>query len=112
MPTLTTPPKPAQVLPLGTAAGMLARSGRVCAQVLKEARRLSALSIYNADFGRLLSRATELLDEIDELLVTVHPEWYPREFAMAADLHRTLEQLEAAIPAGFRGRPVAPVTRG
>jgi hypothetical protein len=102
------PRKPAHVVPLGQAAVMVACGGRVCAQVLKEARRLSGLSIYNADIGRLLSRACELLDEIDELLVTVQPEWYPKEFALAAELHRTLEQLQAAIPPRFRGRAVAP----
>jgi hypothetical protein len=106
MPTLTTPRKPAHVVPLANSAGMLARSRGVCAQVLKEAHRLSGLSIYTADFGRLLSRASELLDEIDELLLTLHPESNPSEFAMAAELHRTLEQIQASIPARFRGRPV------
>ena len=89
------------------ANGSLARKAEICAKILAEARRLVRIGQLGAPLNQLVFRACELLDDLDEVLVALHPARNGGEFAMAAALHRELEQIQAAIPVPNRGRPPA-----
>jgi hypothetical protein len=80
---------------------------RVCASVLAEARRLADSGNFGPLLNQLVARACELLDDVDEILVTLDPVGEASGFATAARLHRELEQIQALIPTRWRAR-VAP----
>lgn len=85
----------------------LARKADICARILAEAHRLVRMGQLGAPLNQLVFRACELLDDLDEVLVALHPARNRVDFAAAAALHRELEQIQAAIPDQNRGRPSA-----
>jgi hypothetical protein len=82
----------------GTAVDFDRKAG-LCASVLVESTRLSRDGRQGAPLRRLIARACELLDELDELLVTLRPSRDSREVATAAVLHRELEHVQDAVAA-------------
>jgi len=54
-----------------------------------------------------VARANELLDDADEMLLALDPPSDSRAFAAAAEAHRQLEIVEAAITAMRRFGPAA-----
>jgi hypothetical protein len=80
----------------------LARKADLCAEVLAEARRLVRIGRFGAPLNQLVFRARELLEDLDEVLVALHPARNAGEFSAAAALHRELEKIQAAIPAPGR----------
>jgi hypothetical protein len=83
--------------PAGDAHPDLARKTDICGKVLAGARRLSDASRFGAPLVQLASRAGELLDDMDEILVALDPVANGPSFAIAARLHRELEHIQAAI---------------
>lgn len=79
----------------------LAHKADICAKVLAQAHKLFHGGQLEASVGPLLLRAADLLDDIDELVLPLHPIRNVEEFALAARLHRDLESAQAAI-AAFR----------
>jgi hypothetical protein len=75
------------------------RKANVCDEILTEARRLTRAGRFEAPLNQLIARACELLDEIDEILVTLRPSRDGREFGAAAALHRELEFVQDAFSA-------------
>ena len=86
-----------------TASDSLERSAHICATSLAEAGRLVRMGQWGAPLDERISRACDVLDDIDDVLVTLCPQQNGAEFATAAALHRELEQIQAAIP--VLGRP-------
>jgi len=82
----------------------MASKARICANVLTEARRLADAETFGPLLNQLIARACELLDDIDEILITLDPVGDAGNFATAAALHRKLEQIQAIVPARWRGR--------
>ena len=76
----------------------------ICARTLVEAARLVRLGQLGPLLEQRISRACEVLDDIDDVLITLSPERNGAEFATAAALHRELEQIQAAIPVPLRKR--------
>jgi hypothetical protein len=74
------------------------RISNVCGEILAQARRLVASGNCGTPLNHLLSRATELFDELDEILVVLDPQHDVNDFALAAVLHRELEQLLSLAP--------------
>jgi len=87
-----------------SANGPLAHQVDMCASILTEARQLVRIGQFGAPLKQLVFRACELLDDMDEVLLALHPVRNSGDFAVAAALHRQLEQIQAAIPAARRGR--------
>jgi hypothetical protein len=69
-----------------------------CANSLREARRLIAMRSYGALLNQLLARTFDLFDEIDELLLGLHPTNDHEAFARIAALHRQFEEIQSLIP--------------
>ena len=86
---------------------VLSAKGKRCAGTLAQAGTLARAGLFGARLDRLIDRAHDLLDEMDEVLALLHPARNPAAFSMAAQLHRELEQVQSAIPAADRGRPSA-----
>ena len=84
----------------------LARKANICSKVVAEARRHVQAGRFGAPLGQLFARACELLEEMDELLVSFRPERDWREFAMTAALHRQIEEIQSATSA-HRRNPMA-----
>jgi hypothetical protein len=84
--------------------GDVARKAEICEDALEEARKLADGGARGPLLDKLVARASELLDEIDEILVTLDPTVNGQPFAIAATLHRRLECVEAAIAAQGRAR--------
>jgi hypothetical protein len=78
------------------------RKAKVCASVLTEARRLTDQTRFGPLLNQLVARACELLDELDEILISLDPLRDGDDFATAAMLHRELEHVQAAIAAQWR----------
>jgi hypothetical protein len=95
---------------VGCASGGFARKSGICADVLVEAHRLARDGRFGAPLRQLVARAYELLDELDELLVTLRPTGNSREICTAAALHRELELLQHVIAARQPDRGSAPDT--
>ena len=74
-----------------------AHNADICGKVLAEARRLSDARRFGAPLVQLASRAGEILDDMDEILVALDPLRNGPSFAIAAKLHRELEYIQAAI---------------
>jgi hypothetical protein len=89
---------------MSDAKGPLARKADICAKIFDEAKRLVRIGEFGEPLDHLVFRACELLDDVDEVLVALHPVRNASEFATAAALHRELEQIQAAIPVPSRGQ--------
>jgi len=81
--------------------------GRICSDVLSQARRLAASGNFGGPLNHMLSRATDVLDDLDEILVVLDPKRDPNDFALAAALHRELEHVQSLIPGRWRLRTTA-----
>jgi hypothetical protein len=81
----------------GAAHFGLAPKADICAEVLAEARRLAQSDQFGALLSQLVARASELLDDMDEILIALDPTRSAPSFAIAAKLHRELEYVLAAI---------------
>jgi hypothetical protein len=88
---------PSKRLMPGAAGTELERKVDVCGKALAEARHLVRRGRSDALVGQLIARASELLDDMDETLVALHPTRNAVDFAAAATLHRELEQIQAEI---------------
>jgi len=75
-----------------------------CDAVLARARQVSAAGSPRGRTAPLVAFARELLDDLDDHLVALHPVRDAAAFALAARLHRELAWIEAAIPRE-RSRP-------
>jgi hypothetical protein len=84
--------------------GRFASKAVTCSDVLKEARKLVQVGNFGDPLRKLVSRACELLDDIDEILVVLEPASGGREFGKTAMLHRQLEEIEAAIASQKRSQ--------
>ena len=71
------------------------RQADVCATVLNEGNRFFGASVQGPAYSALLTRARQLLDELDEALLYVNHLQDRSTFERAAALHAGLEQLEA-----------------
>jgi len=77
----------------------------LCARLLAKARWRARLGRFDARLVEWVYLASDLLDDLDEVLLTAHRSRDERYFAIAARLHRKLEQVQAAIPPAKRVRP-------
>lgn len=75
----------------------LARKSALCAKVLDEARKLALIGALGAPLNQLVQRAGELLDDVDEMLVALHPAGSKRPLATTAALHREFEDVQAMM---------------
>ncbi len=87
--------------------GAIATKAAICGDVLDEARKLSQPGRHGPALHQLISRACDLLDEIDEMLVALDPISDGFPFAAAAALHRQLEHLQAGMTAERRAQAAA-----
>jgi hypothetical protein len=95
----------------GEASTVTQKAG-IATSVLAEARRLAERGDFGALLNQLVSRASELLEDIDEILIALDPLRDERDFAAAAALHRELETIQAAIPTQRReGRALRRIMR-
>lgn len=69
---------------------------------LAEARRLVELKMFGMSLRRTLRRAGDVLDAIDEVLVTLSPDRDHEAFAQVCALHRELESIQAQLPREYR----------
>jgi len=97
---------------IGVTEVAVARKAHACDRILAEARRLVRTRQLGPPLDQSLLRACELLDDIDDMLVALHPALNDEEFAMAAALHRDLEQIQALIAARHRVRMSMPAPVG
>ncbi len=81
--------------------------GEACQSLLDRAQRLIALGDFGARLQGIVHTASDVLDDIDETLLSRHPVLHAADFAMVAQLHRRLEEVQAAIPPHSRTRPPA-----
>jgi len=77
----------------------------LCDVLLVEARSRIRIGKFDARLDELVFLAGEILDDLDAVLVQLDPLYDSSEFAVAARLHRDLEQVQSAIPSSNRGRP-------
>jgi hypothetical protein len=75
----------------------LASKADICAKVLAEARKLSLAGQFGTLPNQLVARAGELLDDIDEILLTLDPARNRPSFAIAATLHRELAYIQSTL---------------
>lgn len=75
-----------------------------CGDVLRNAGHLLDTGRSESEAHRLLGRAVDLLDELDETLIALDPVRDTGTFALAATLHRDLEYLQAALATRRRAR--------
>ncbi len=80
----------------------------MCASILSDAQRLVRIGQFDTRLNQFVYHACELLDDMDEVLVSLHPVRDAADFTTAAGLHRVLEQIQAAIPSVNRARPATP----
>ena len=102
-------PFPAAITPRRVAPnpGLAADDGlphksEVCRGALAEAGRWVTTGMFGPLLRRLLARACDLLDDIDEGLIVLDPASDHDAFARAAALHRELESVQSRIPPAFR----------
>ena len=81
-----------------------------CAKILVEAQRLVRIAEFSFQLNQLVLRACEILDDIDEILFTLHPVRNSADFAKVAALHRDLERIQEALrhPVRTHTRATAP----
>lgn len=58
--------------------------------------------MFATTLGRLLVRASDPLDEIDEILIGLNPGPEHDAFARVALLHRELEEVQSLTPPDYR----------
>lgn len=85
-------------------AACVPRVAIACDAVLARARQVSAAGSPRGRTAPLVAFARELLDDLDDHLVALHPVRDAAAFALAARLHRELAWIEAATPRE-RSRP-------
>lgn len=90
--------------------GVFAERAAHCAALLARAERLIGHPGGDARLCELVHGAGDCLDDIDDVLVALHPLRDAGCFADAARLHRDLARVLAAIPRSQRVRP--PRARG
>jgi hypothetical protein len=90
--------------PNGDATRAFEQKAQTCARILGEAEKLARIGALGAPLLLLVFRANDILDDLDELLLTRHPLRDKAAFAEAAALHRQLERIQAAIPSSIRGQ--------
>jgi len=78
-----------------------------CSRALSEARGLVAAAAFGSTLTDLLARACDVLDEMDEVLITLNPRLHRGAYLHAAELHRALEEIQALLPRHLRGLPRA-----
>lgn len=64
-----------------------------CRVAFHEARRLALIGAFASPLRKLVATAEELLDDLDDLLLALHPVRDAGEFARAASLHRAMDEL-------------------
>ena len=89
---------------IGITEAAVARKAHARDRILAEARRLVRTGQPGSPVDPALLRACEPLDDIDDMLVVLQPALNDEEFAMAAALHRDLEQIQALIATRRRVR--------
>jgi hypothetical protein len=75
----------------------LASKADICAKVLAEARKLSLAGQVGTLPNPLVVRASELLDDMDEILLALDPVRNRPSFAIAATLHRELAYVQSTL---------------
>jgi len=76
-----------------------------CSRALTEARRLVSAATFGSTLSGLLARVCGMLDEMDEILITLNPRLHREAYLNAAELHRALEEIQSQLPRQFRGLP-------
>jgi hypothetical protein len=76
----------------------------LCSSVLQVARSLAVAGTYGPALVRLLARASDLLEDIDEFLVALNPLRDGEAYLRAAELHRSLEAIQTRLPRPMRTR--------
>ena len=74
------------------------RRADLCSSALAEAYRLAIRPMFGPRVGQLLARSCELLDEMDEVLIALHPAREPDAFVGVTALHRKLEEIQSLVP--------------
>lgn len=74
----------------------------LCSTALREARGLATSCAFGPMLGRLLARACDMLDRIDDVLIGLSPGRDCDAFVRAAALHRELEQIQSMVPREHR----------
>lgn len=87
-----------------TFRGEALRKADLCAAVLNEGSRFFGASVQSPAYGTLLTRARQLLDELDDALLYVNHLQDRSTFERAAALHAGLEELEARCASATLGR--------
>ncbi len=77
---------------------------RYCSDILREAGRVLQAGRSESRVQRLVNRAVDMLDELDETLIALDPIRDGGTFALAAALHRDLEHLQSALATHRRSR--------
>lgn len=80
----------------------LERKADLCWSVLGQAEDRVATGPGSTVFVLLVHRAVDLLDEIDEILVSLRIGRDHRAFVRAAELHRRLEVVLSRVPKALR----------
>ncbi len=78
------------------------RLANLCARAAAEARRLVTRELFGPTLAQLLGRVSDILDEIDDVLMGLDPDHDGDAFARAAALHRELEAIQARVPREHR----------
>jgi hypothetical protein len=88
-------------MPSGASRALLValwRRADLCSSALSEAYRLAIRRTFGPRLGQLLTWSCELLDEMDEVLIALHPSRDPDAFAGVTALHRKLEEIQSLVP--------------
>lgn len=96
--------KPSPASGLERAHDDIARKAAICDGVFAAARALALQGTSSSALQALLARASELLDDIDRVLVALDPVRDAPTFAVAARLQRQFEQVQVATTDRRRGR--------
>jgi hypothetical protein len=86
-------------------AGRLADDAAKCDAMLAEASSRVRLGQIDAHLSALIFFVSEILDNLDTVLVGRHPLRDAPDFATVACLHRDLEAVQSAVPPMKRTRP-------
>jgi len=80
-----------------------------CDVLLVEARSRIRIGKFDARLDELVFLVSEILDDLDTVLVKLDPLHDASAFTAAARLHRDLEEIQSAIPSSSRSRPMPQV---
>jgi hypothetical protein len=80
-----------------------------CDVLLVEARSRIRLGKFDSRLDELVFLVSEILDDLDTVLVKLDPLHDALAFTAAARLHRDLEKIQSAIPSSSRSRPMPQV---